>query len=103
VKPPLPPPLLLPAVLLLVGATPFLPLVAKACERSGKDRLHRVGAFLAPIALYVAFNVSLLAMGGIAFMRFRLDGPLGIVSAWGFVLLQPVGVVVVRRITREGA
>jgi hypothetical protein len=57
----------------------------------------------APFALWFAFEGSLLAMGGVALTRFDLNGRFGAVAAIGFVLLQPVGIVLVCRIARDGA
>ena len=88
--------------LVLAGAVPLLPLVAKNWQRSGRPWLRALGRVLAPFALLAAFEVSLLGGGGIALMRFRLEGTLAAVCALGFLMLQPVGILLALRVAREG-
>jgi hypothetical protein len=80
----------------------MLPVVAKILQRNSNGRLRDVGHALAPFVLWVAFNLSLLAMGGVALKGFGPQGAVETMYGLGFLLLQPVGIVVSRRIAREG-
>ena len=92
---------LISALALLVIAAPFLPPVVGSWERSDRHWLSALGRLLAPVVLFMAFEASLIGMGGIALMRFRIEGTFATVCKVGFLMLQPVGVVVAFRIAGQ--
>ena len=86
--------------LLLLGAIPLLPLVAKRLQVNRRPAVQRFGRVLAFLTLWCAFNASFATIWGAIIVRAQKPAEVSLFFLW-LLLLQVPALVIVHRLVRE--